>query len=103
MTNWIKYLQQVIENYFSNTGKLFENNKLFQKNFDDQLWGNIRNFIKNLIQLPLWKNKSMASTIFSGKNNYDYWQTIFQTGDNSSGAKVLAQALNYIEMIQDRQ
>jgi len=100
MYNWMLWLKKVIENYFSNTGKMYEQGSEFQIEFDEQLWANITNFIRNLIKLPLWKNRDMASTVFSGKNNYDYWKMVFETGSNPDGVKVLAQPLNYIEMIK---
>jgi len=100
MYNWLIYLRKSIENYFSNIGKNFYNDKIFQMSFDDQLWKNIRNFIKNLLLLPLWKDKSMADTIFAGKNNYDFWKTIFETGKSPDGAQVLSSPLNFIEMIK---
>lgn len=100
MYNWMQWLKKVIENYFSNTGKMYEQGSEFQIEFDEQLWVNITNFIKNLIKLPLWKNRDMASTVFSGKNNYNYWKTIFETGNNPDGVRVLTQPLNYIEMIK---
>jgi hypothetical protein len=99
--NWLLYLRNVLENYFSNTGKKFEKNRMFQTVFDEQLWKNIENFIKNLMILPLWKDRSMASTIFSGKNNYDYWDYIFKNGKTSDGVQVLLKPLNYVEMIKD--
>lgn len=74
--------------------------KIFQTQFDDQIWVNIENFVKNLSQLPLWKDRSMASTIFSGKKNYDYWKEIFETGKSLDGVVVLANQLNFIEMIK---
>ncbi len=98
--NWLQYLKKVITTYFSNTGKMFIEEKIFQTPFDDQLWINIDNFVKNLSQLPLWKDRSMASTIFSGKNNYDYWKEIFETGNSLDGAVVLSTPLNFIEMLK---
>lgn len=98
--NWLIYLKRAIENYFSNTGRIIDNNKIFQTSFDEQLWKNIRNFMANLKLLPLWKDKSMSDTIFAGKNNYDYWKTIFETGKSPDGAQVLANPLNFIEMIR---
>jgi len=79
---------------------MFVEEKIFQTQFDDQLWINIENFVINLSQLPLWKDRSMASTIFSGKNNYAYWKEIFETGNSIDGALVLANPLNFIEMIK---
>ncbi|CAG36744.1 unknown protein [Desulfotalea psychrophila LSv54] len=98
--NWLQYLKKVITTYFANTGKMVAEEKIFQTPFDEQLWINIGNFIKNLSQLPLWKDRSMASTIFSGKKNYDYWREIFETGSSLDGAIVLTNPLNFIEMIK---
>ena len=98
--NWLQYLKRVITTYFANTGKMVEEERIFQTPFDDQVWINIENFVKNLSQLPLWKDRSMASTIFSGKNNYDYWKEIFETGNSLDGAVVLTSPLNFIEMIK---
>lgn len=100
MYNWLQYVKAVINNYFSNTGKLYSGNSIFQQKFDDQLWVNIRNFIISLRLLPLWKDKSMAATTFAGKRNYDYWDNIFKTGKTSDNVQVLAQPFNIIEMIK---
>jgi len=98
--NWMIYLKKVIENYFSNTGKIVEMSRVFQMPFDDQLWIIIRNFLQNLHNLPLWKDRSMANTIFAGKNKYEFWKMIFETGKSPDGAQVLTKPLNYIEMIK---
>ncbi len=99
--NWLQYLKMVIKAYFTNMGKMIPDEKIFQTEFDNQLWVNIENFVKNLALLPLWKDRSMASTIFSGKNNYDYWKIIFETGQSVDGALVLAKPLNFMEMIKN--
>ncbi|MHA1584104.1 MAG: HNH endonuclease, partial [Promethearchaeota archaeon] len=78
--NWVQYIKVVIKVHFTNIGKMISEDTIFQTEFDKQLWLNIENFVKNLSQLPLWKNRSISSTIFSGKNNYDYWKIIFNTG-----------------------
>ncbi|MDP2815646.1 MAG: HNH endonuclease, partial [Rectinemataceae bacterium] len=98
--NWLQYLSKVIENYFANIGKLYEPNRLFQQPFPEQLWKNIENFINSLISLPLWKDRGKASTLFSGKNTYEFWKTVLATGKTSDGVQVLAKPLNYVEMIK---
>ena len=98
--NWLQYLQMVIKSYMSNTGKIISDEEIFQQPFDEQLWKNIENFIKNLHELPLWKDRGMASTVFSGKNNYNYWETVFKTGKTPDNVNVLAKPLNFIEMIK---
>jgi hypothetical protein len=52
------------------------------------------------VKLPLWKDRSMASTIFSGKNNYDFWKQVFKTGKTPDNAIVLSKPLNFVEMIR---
>ena len=79
--NWLRFLKEVIKTYFANLGKIVDEEVLFQTQFDEQLWKNIETFVNNLKQLPLWKDRSMASTVFSGKKNYDYWRVIFETGE----------------------
>ena len=100
MGNWLPYLIKVITVYFDNTGKIYNYDDIFQTPFDEQLWKNINNFVDNLKELPLWKDRSMSATIFSGKNNYDYWRKIFSTGSNPEGVMVLANPLNFNEMIK---
>lgn len=98
--NWLQYLKMVIKAYFTNTGKMISEDEIFQTSFDDQLWKNIDVFVKNLRELPLWKDRSMADRAFSGKRNYDYWKVVFETGRTPDGAPILAKPLNFIEMIK---
>ena len=102
MHNWLQYLKMVIKAYYTNMGKMVNEEEIFQQPFDEQLWANIENFVSNLYELPLWKDRSMANTIFAGKNTYDYWKTIFSTSKSLDGAQVLAKPLNFMEMIQPK-
>lgn len=98
--NWLRYIHQIAKNYFINTGKPIQEAKLFQYPFPDQLWENIRLFIRNLSNLPLWVSKELSETVFGGKNNNNFWQTVFETGKTPQGLAVLAQPLNLIDMIK---
>ena len=100
MYNWIQYIALLINNYFSLTGEMFDSQNLFQRKFQDQLWINIRTFVKNLRDLPLWKNRHMAATVFGGKQVYDYWKTAFETCKTPDGTTVLAKPINVVEMIK---
>lgn len=100
MHNWLQYLLNVIKSYMLNTGRIINDEEIFQQPFDEQLWKNINNFIRNLHELPLWKDRGMASTVFAGKNTYDYWKTIFVTTKTPDNAEVLAKPLNFTEMIR---
>ena len=99
--NWNQYIKRVIRNYFDNVGGHFNEKSPFQSKFPDRLWLNLRNFVRNLAALPLWKDRSMAETHFAGKSNYDYWKTIFETGKTNNGEIVLQNHINISEMIKD--
>ena len=100
LVNWLKIISNIIKSYFYMLGVDFDEGNLFQQKIPDQLWSNIENFIKNFISLPVWKDRNLASTIFSGKSNYDYWATIFKTGNTSEGTPVLAGPINFQEMLK---
>ena len=100
MYNWVQYIRLLIKNFFAFAGTMYNEENLFQQKFPEQLWDNIRTFIINIRELPVWKDRTMASTIFGGKNNYDYWKTIFSTAKTPDGTPVLTVPLNVAEMIK---
>ena len=99
MYNWIQYIELLIKNFFSMTGELYDDQNLFQIKFPDQLWTNIRTFIRSLRDLPLWKDRTMSLTVFGGKQVYDYWSTAFRTGKTPDGTLVLSKPINVVDMI----
>jgi len=96
--NWLKYLSQIIQSHFISQGHPVDEKKLFQYQFSDTLWANIRNYLRNLALLPLWSNNTLSSTVFGGKQNNQFWQTIFATGSSPQGVKVLTQPINLLEL-----
>jgi hypothetical protein len=101
MYNWLRYIQQIIKNYFIMQGKPIQEEKLFQYKFPEPLWERIRIFIHNLANIPVWINKELSSTVFGGKQINDYWQTIFETGKSPQGLQVLAEPIDLMKMITD--
>ncbi len=97
--NWLRYVQQIINHYFIMQGTPIQENKLFQYHFSVPLWERIRTFIRNLVNLPVWINKELSSTVFGGKQNYEYWQGIFEKGKTQQGLQVLAEPINLMKMI----
>jgi len=97
--NWLKYVSQIIRNYFIMQGTPIEETKLFQYKFPLPLWERIRTFIRNFSQLPLWSNTSLSSTVFGGKQKYDFWQCVFEKGKTQQGQQVLAEPVNLMKMI----
>ena len=98
--NWLRYVRQIVQNYFITTGKPIDESKLFQYPIPDNCWDNIENFIDSLKQLPLWVNKELSISLFGGKQNNDFWQQIFESGRTSSGFEVMPSGLNVMEMIK---
>lgn len=97
---WLKYVRLLIEQHFVHAGKMINKDKLFQYPFPEQLWTNIGHFLDNLGHLPMWVNKEASTTVFGGKNTYQFWETIFQTGQSPSGHKVMPSGLNILDMMQ---
>lgn len=99
--NWLKYIAHIIKSYFIMQGKPIDDRKLFQYVFPEPLWDRIRVFVVNLANLPVWVNNELSVTVFGGKQNYDFWQTIFETGRSPQGLQVLPEPLDLMEMIKE--
>jgi len=98
--NWLKCIEQIIKNFFTMNSRTYYNEKkLFQYKFPETLWGKIETFIKNLSILPVWISKNLSNTVFGGKQNNDFWQTIFENGKSPQGIQVLAEPINLMKMI----
>jgi hypothetical protein len=97
--NWLKYVSQIIRNFFIMQGMPIEEKKLFQYKFPLPLWERIRVFVRNLNSLPLWSNTQLSTTVFGGKQNYEYWQHIFEKGKTPQGQQVLPEPINLMKMI----
>ena len=102
--NWLKCIEQIIKNFFTMNSKgIYNEKKLFQYKFPETLWSKIETFIKNLSILPVWINKDLSNTVFGGKQNNDFWQTIFEKGKSPQGVQVLAEPLNLMKMIVENE
>lgn len=79
--------------------KITVKNNIFMTRFPETTWANLKTFFENYAQLPLWTDRSMSLTIFAGKKNRDYWDSIFETGKTNDGAIVLQEPLSIMSMI----
>ena len=101
--NWLRYVQQVVYQYFITTGQpIDETSKLFQKPIPPTCWNNVENFIDALMTLPLWINKDLSNSVFGGKQNSEYWQSIFENGRTPDEYEVMTSGINIMEMIKQR-
>jgi hypothetical protein len=103
MNNWLMYLKDAMITYCKLFGTRFKEEDLMFIKFDDKLWTNIRNFLINLRQLSAWKNRALSESVFAGKQNYSYWEKVFETGRTPEGTIVLQSALNWQDLIVEPQ
>ena len=99
--NWLDVVAKTVKRSFLYQGKMFDENKLFEYKFPEPLWDTITRVIRNLARLSIWKNRGLSNTAFGGKQNYEYWQTIFETGKTPQGADVMPTGLNLDELLKE--
>lgn len=97
--NWLKHVRQVVHHFLLGTGQPINPDKLFQYEVPEPCWGQVDGFLTALIHLPIWVNRALSNTAFGGKQNYDYWESVFASGQAPGGFPVMAKGLNLTEMI----
>ncbi|RLI82933.1 HNH endonuclease [Archaeoglobales archaeon] len=100
--NILRYVRDCIKRYYlMNEGKVIEDNELFQNKFPDIMWDHIRKVIRNIASLPIWVNRdpTISSAVFGGKQTYDFWKHVFDTGYTPSGVAVLPRGLNLDDLL----
>ena len=97
--NVMRWVRLVIENYNAVTGKQVERERLFLEEFPDLLWGNIERFLRRLSKLTCWTDTELSSSVFGPKQNLDYWESVFKTGESPSGTAILTRGIELQEMI----
>lgn len=101
IAGWLPFITKVIFNYFTNTGRNVNLDKLFQTTFPEQLWTNVENFLDHLGRLPLWVDYQLSSTAFGGKALAKFWEDIFITGNAPNGTPVIHKGgLSVLDMIK---
>lgn len=81
------------------SGESFDRQSLFMTEFSAPVWEMLEKFVSSYAALPLWRNRALADTIFSGKQTRNYWKEIFSTGCTPDGTRVLEAPLKIIDMI----
>ncbi|MEW6771701.1 MAG: HNH endonuclease, partial [Bacillota bacterium] len=94
--NILRYIRDCIKRfYLLNEGRSVEDGDLFQQKFPPLLWEHLQRMVRNFAALPIWINRdaTVSSAVFGGKQTYDFWKHIFDSGTTPSGFKVLAKGL----------
>lgn len=99
--NFMQYIKEIIKIYLQKTKNDIDENNLFMYKFDDELWEEIRTFIKDFAKLPLWKNRERAKDVFFGTSPIETWKEIFETGKTKDGIQVLENVIDITKMISE--
>ena len=100
--NWVRYVRQIVQSYFITTGKPLDEKRLFQYPIPEACWDNIENFVDSLKRLSIWSNKDLSGSVFGGKRNNDFWQSIFETGQTPDGQQIMTNGINFMHMIKSQ-
>jgi hypothetical protein len=100
--NILRYVKDCMKRYFLFMGKTIDDRELLQQKIPDQLWGHIRKVIQNMAALPLWINSDpgLSSAVFGGKQSYEYWKHVFETGKTPQGVDVLPMGLTLDDLLK---
>ena len=99
MHNWVRLSKQIISSYYIMNGLIIDENSIFQNEIDDVAWNSVETFFDNLVELPLWVDRSQTY-LFSAKNSSNYWHSIFRTGMSPDGIKAMPYGINMNDMIR---
>lgn len=99
--NILRYVRDCIKRFYLMQGLSVEEEDLFQQKFPELLWEHLRKLVRNFAGLPVWINRSetISSAVFGGKQPYDFWKRIFETGSTPSGVKVLTEGVNLDKLL----
>lgn len=97
---WMPYVIKVIKAYLLHNAISYNEDSIFQTIFPEQLWKNLNNFLFVFFNLPLWRDRIMASSHFSGKKTSEFWKCVFESAKTPEGVQVLLEPINYMDMIK---
>ncbi len=81
-------------------GTYWDKDSPLQRRLPEAAWTTLDNFIRNFGELSVWKNQSLSSTVFGGKQNFQFWKDAFKTG-TANGVPILGgQPLNLLDLMK---
>ena len=83
-----KFREEMMRNYFKNQ-------------LDEAVWIHIENYIKMIVGLPLWKDRTLSETIFATKQTPTFWKSVFDTGKSPDGLQVISVPLTLLNVMSN--
>ncbi|MEM2153791.1 MAG: HNH endonuclease signature motif containing protein [Nitrososphaeria archaeon] len=102
--NVLRYVRECINLYFLiELGTPIEDREFLQHKIPEKIWGNVRKVIHYISSLPIWinKDKGISSSVFGGKQSYEYWKHIFEYGKTPDGQTILQEGLNIQKILKE--
>jgi len=97
---WIELALSVCQTVVVSTGQLWDKDRPFHRRLPDTVWQSLDCFVTNFSNLPLWKNRSLSSTVFGGKQNLQFWRNAFATGSANQLTILAGGGINLIELMK---
>lgn len=92
---WLKHISRITFNYLIMLKIPIEKNTFFLQKLPDHLLERFQTFIQYLRGLPVWSDVALSSTIFCGKQSYDFWEHVFETAKTPQGQQVFPEPIRY--------
>jgi len=100
LANILVWVRGVVTTFNAFHGVVIPDDRVLHQRLSEDAWSRVEDFLRNLAELPCWIDHGMSGTVFGSKQNLDFWETIFETGNAPTGLNVLAKPLNINEMIK---
>ena len=97
---WIELALSVCQTVVVSTGQLWDRERPFHRRLPDTVWQSLDCFVVNFSNLPVWRNRSLSSTVFGGKQNLQFWRNAFATGSANQLTILAGGGINLIELMK---
>lgn len=97
---WVELALSVCQTVVISAGQLWHAERPFQRRLPEALWSTLDHFVVNLSRLPLWKNRTLSSTVFGGKQNLQFWRNAFQSGSANGVIILPGGGVNLLELMK---
>ncbi len=91
---------QVCQMAVVTAGGFWDKERPLHKRLPEAVWTTLDNFFVNFSELPIWSNPALSSTLFGGKQNFQFWKEVFKTGSANGQLVIAGGGLNLLSLMQ---
>lgn len=97
---WVELVLNVCQTVVISSGQYWDRDRPFHRLLPESVWQNVENFVRNFSRLPLWKNRTLSSTVFGGKQNVQFWKNAFASGSANGIIILPGGGINLLELMK---